>query len=97
MTSTFENVLDIGGCIGLCLALPAIAGRGQFSLFEQAGIGNTSFFPLVETCKLVPSLQSAALHIVPQALDVANYAIPSKLFSIMSDGRPYAIQLVATS
>lgn len=58
-------------------------------LFQQAGVTNTRFSPLVDADKFVPSLQAATLHMVPQAQDVANYALPSKLFSIMAAGRPY--------
>ncbi|WP_249166643.1 glycosyltransferase family 4 protein [Bradyrhizobium sp. JYMT SZCCT0428] len=58
-------------------------------LFQDAGISNTEFGPLVPFGELVGSLQSASIHLVPQALNVANYALPSKLFSIMSAGRPF--------
>ena len=57
--------------------------------FSEAGILNTEFGPLVPSSELMSSLQSAAIHLVPQALNVANYALPSKLFSIMSAGRPF--------
>ncbi len=58
-------------------------------LFVQAGISNAEFLPLVPAASLVSSLQAATVHLVPQALNVANYAVPSKIFSIMSVGRPY--------
>jgi colanic acid biosynthesis glycosyl transferase WcaI len=57
--------------------------------FEEAGITNTEFAPLVPPNELTRSLQSATIHLVPQALKVANYALPSKLFSIMAAGRPF--------
>lgn len=57
--------------------------------FEDAGIANTKFAPLVPSGELTRSLQSASIHLVPQALNVANYALPSKLFSIMAAGRPF--------
>lgn len=57
--------------------------------FEKAGIANTEFAPLVPSNELTRSLQSASIHLVPQALKVANYALPSKLFSIMAAGRPF--------
>jgi colanic acid biosynthesis glycosyl transferase WcaI len=63
-------------------------GRLQ-RLFQDAGISNTEFGPLVPSSEFVDSLQSASIHLVPQALNVANYALPSKLFSIMSVGRPF--------
>lgn len=55
---------------------------------ENAGITNAVFLPLAPAAELMLSLQSAHIHLVPQA-DVANYAIPSKVFSIMAAGRPY--------
>jgi colanic acid biosynthesis glycosyl transferase WcaI len=58
-------------------------------LFDEAGIINTVFLSLVPTEEFTRSLQSATVHLVPQALNVANYALPSKLFSIMSAGRPF--------
>ena len=58
-------------------------------MFSAAGISNTRFMPLVAANELVPSLQAASIHLVPQALNVANYALPSKLFSAMSVGRPF--------
>ena len=52
-------------------------------------VSNTFFMPLVSAAEFVPALQAANIHLVPQALNVANYALPSKLFSIMAAGRPY--------
>lgn len=56
---------------------------------DALGIGNTKFLPLAPAEEFIAALQSVNLHLVPQALNVANYALPSKLFSIMSAGRPY--------
>lgn len=56
---------------------------------EKAQVANTDFLPLAPAEQLMDSLQSAHIHLVPQALNVANYALPSKLFSIMSAGRPF--------
>lgn len=58
-------------------------------LFQEAGIADAIFLPLASNEKFTESLQAASLHMVPQALDVANYALPSKLISIMAAGRPY--------
>lgn len=55
----------------------------------ELGLKNTTFLPLVPAEEFVATLQAANVHLVPQALNVANYALPSKLFSIMSAGRPY--------
>lgn len=55
----------------------------------EMGVGNTSFLPLVPADQLCQSLQSVDIHLVPQAMNVANYALPSKLFTIMAAGRPF--------
>ena len=52
-------------------------------------VSNTEFLPLVPAEQLIDTLQEATVHLVPQALGVANYALPSKLFTIMSVGRPF--------
>jgi len=52
-------------------------------------IANTKFLPLVPSAEFMASLQAVNIHLVPQALNVANYALPSKLFTIMSAGRPF--------
>ncbi|WP_146592525.1 glycosyltransferase family 4 protein [Puniceibacterium confluentis] len=56
---------------------------------QNLGIGNVRFLPLAPSDQFMDSLQSANIHLVPQALNVANYALPSKLVSIMSSGRPF--------
>jgi colanic acid biosynthesis glycosyl transferase WcaI len=56
---------------------------------QEMGVKNVSFSPLVPVDKLFESLQQAHVHLVPQALNVSNYASPSKLFTIMSAGRPF--------
>ena len=59
------------------------------ALVAQMGVKNTSFLPLVPADQLCESLQSVDVHLVPQAMNVANYALPSKLFTIMAAGRPF--------
>lgn len=56
---------------------------------KELGIGNIQFSDLTPAADFLKSLHSANLHLVPQALNVANYALPSKLISIMSAGRPF--------
>jgi colanic acid biosynthesis glycosyl transferase WcaI len=56
---------------------------------KTRGIKNVSFLPLVPSDQFMQALQGVNIHLVPQALNVANYALPSKLFSIMSAGRPF--------
>ena len=53
------------------------------------GLGNTTFHPLVDADLLLGTIQSADLHLVPQAPGIGNYAIPSKVYTIMSAGRPF--------
>jgi colanic acid biosynthesis glycosyl transferase WcaI len=53
------------------------------------GVANTEFLPLVPAEQMGQSLQSIDLHLVPQAMNVARYALPSKLFTIMAAGRPF--------
>lgn len=56
---------------------------------QRRGITSARFKELAPSDEFMASLQSANVHLVPQALNVANYALPSKLFSIMSAGRPF--------
>ena len=55
---------------------------------EALGLHNVDFLPLAASNDLLRSLQAADIHIVPQADDIASYAIPSKLFNIMAAGKP---------
>jgi colanic acid biosynthesis glycosyl transferase WcaI len=50
---------------------------------------NTVFLPLAPPEQFAAALQEARVHLVPQANNTANYAIPSKVFSIMAAGRPF--------
>lgn len=52
-------------------------------------LGNVEFRDLAPATELVRSLRSADVHLVPQALKVAPYAIPSKVFGIMGATRPF--------
>lgn len=68
-------------------------GSEKAAFQEQAaaaGIVDIHYLPLASKADFFASLQSAHIHLVPQALNVANYAMPSKLYSIMSAGRPFA-------
>jgi colanic acid biosynthesis glycosyl transferase WcaI len=62
--------------------------RLQSRLLEMK-LGNVEFRDLVPAVELVRSLRSADVHLVPQALKVAPYAIPSKVFGIMGAARPF--------
>lgn len=56
---------------------------------QAMGVTNVSFADLVPQEQFVDALQEIDIHLVPQALNVANYALPSKLISIMAAGRAY--------
>jgi colanic acid biosynthesis glycosyl transferase WcaI len=56
---------------------------------KAMGVANTEFLPLVPADAICQSLQAIDLHLVPQAMNVARYALPSKLFTIMAAGRPF--------
>lgn len=58
-------------------------------LVAAMGVTNTAFLPLAPAEQMAESLQAADIHLVPQAKNVANYALPSKLFTIMAVGRPF--------
>ena len=53
------------------------------------GVKNVHFEELAPQERFVEALQEISIHLVPQALNVANYALPSKLTSIMAAGRPF--------
>jgi len=59
------------------------------SVLEGMGVSNTVFAPLAGQSEFLASIASADAHLVPQAHNVANYALPSKIISIMSVGRPF--------
>lgn len=64
---------------------------------KKRGIKNVEFLPLVPAKEFMSALQDANIHLVPQAQNVANYALPSKLFSIMSAGRAFVCVASADS
>lgn len=55
----------------------------------RQGIGHVRFLPFAPADRLTAALQEAHVHLVPQAQNVANYALPSKLIAIMAAGRPF--------
>lgn len=56
---------------------------------ERLGLNNVTFMPLVERAALPQALAEADIHLVPQGKDVADFAVPSKIFAIMATGRPF--------
>lgn len=59
------------------------------AIIEAKGLDEVQFLPLVDADKLTEAIQAADVHLVPQAPNIGNYAIPSKAFTIMAAGRPF--------
>jgi colanic acid biosynthesis glycosyl transferase WcaI len=55
---------------------------------RRRGLHHVQFRGLVPKSELLDSLRRADIHIVPQDSRAANYAMPSKVASIMAVGRP---------
>lgn len=88
-------VLDLAEQVGRLRSDVRILVRGvgyeSDSLLAEArtrGLVNVSFLPLVPREKLGESLAEGDVHLVPQEPGAADFALPSKLYSIMAAGRP---------
>jgi len=55
---------------------------------QRRSLTNIDLLPLVDYMDLPNELNSADLHILPQIADTADYAVPSKVFSILAIGKP---------
>lgn len=55
----------------------------------RLGLSNLEFRDLVPRSEIANSLAEGVVHLVPQAAMGANFALPSKVFSIMAAARPY--------
>jgi colanic acid biosynthesis glycosyl transferase WcaI len=55
----------------------------------QRGIANIEFQPLVAPSALNRGLADGDIHLVPQDPRAADFAVPSKIYSIMAAGRPF--------
>lgn len=67
-------------------------GSERIVLEEQVlreGLSNVSFADLAPRSEINAAFGSATLHLVPQNPGGANFALPSKIFSIMAAGRAY--------
>lgn len=67
-------------------------GSERKALEEQAeseGLTNVRFADLAPRDQLSAAMGAATLHLVPQSPGGANFALPSKIFSIMAAERPY--------
>ena len=56
---------------------------------KQEGLTNVRFADLAPRDSLSAAMGAATLHLVPQTPGGANFALPSKIFSIMAAERPY--------
>jgi colanic acid biosynthesis glycosyl transferase WcaI len=55
----------------------------------ERGLRNVRFAPLVSAEHLARGLSEGDIHLVPQNGNVADFAVPSKIFTIMAAGRPF--------
>jgi colanic acid biosynthesis glycosyl transferase WcaI len=55
----------------------------------ERGLNNVRFGPLVSAEHLAEGLSEGDIHLVPQNGNVADFAVPSKIFTIMAAGRPF--------
>lgn len=67
------------------------------SRVNELGLKNVEFEDFVPKERLNESMGSADIHLVPQLPEGAEFAIPSKIFSIMSSGRPFICTALADS
>ncbi|GGE43306.1 hypothetical protein GCM10011367_17490 [Marinicauda pacifica] len=59
------------------------------TLAHSKNLTNVRFEPLAPFDQLNEAMASGHIHLVPQASDGADFAVPSKIFSIMACGRPF--------
>lgn len=55
----------------------------------RRGLGNIEFHPLVPAAELRDGLAEGDIHLVPQDPNAADFAVPSKVYSIMAAARPF--------
>jgi len=94
-----QDLMQILDCAALLLirrpeVRVVIRGAGQQAklLRDEAarrGLANVRFEALVSHERLNESLAAAHVHLVPQAPSGANFAVPSKAYSVMAAGRPF--------
>ena len=53
------------------------------------GLNNLTFEPLAPQNELAKAMALGSVHLVPQAADGADFAVPSKAYSIMASGRMF--------
>lgn len=56
---------------------------------ESRRLKNVRLAPLVPSERLSEGLARGAIHLVPQDVNAADFAVPSKAYTIMASGRPF--------
>jgi len=56
---------------------------------DRQGLDNIRFEDLVPRARLCEALADADIHLVPQSPDGADFAVPSKIYSILAAGRTF--------
>lgn len=91
-----EQVLDAAALLrgSGAEARVVLRGQGGIEAMLRARISaecltNVAIEPLVPRARLNAAFAEGILHLVPQAPEGAEFAVPSKVFSIMSAGRPF--------
>ena len=76
---------------GIRIVLRGQGGEEQTLLraVRDRKLSNVSFGPLVPAANLANSMAQADIHIVSQHPDIADFAVPSKIYTIMAAGRPF--------
>lgn len=63
----------------------------------EAALANVSFLDLAPRSEISLALGEAMIHLIPQSASGANFALPSKIFSVMAARRPYVATAAAES
>jgi colanic acid biosynthesis glycosyl transferase WcaI len=91
-----DQVLDMAALLASRAPEARIVIRGdggeRDALAEDAarrGLVNVVFEPLVPRARFAEALSEATVHLVPQDPEGADFAVPSKVYSILAAGRPF--------
>ena len=95
-----DQVLDCAEILKAALPKAQVVLRGGGSMEEELrsqaerrGLTNLRFEPLLPLDRLGEALAAADLLVVPQEPSASDFAVPSKIYTIMAAGRP----IVATA
>ena len=91
-----QCLLDLAAIIRLEMPEVVILIRGDGAMrtilmetAAAAGLTNVIFEPLVAREEVARSMSEGHVHLVPQLPGGHEFAVPSKVFSIMAAGRPF--------